>query len=224
MTNDGGPPPEVFDTFRSQLEPAYRHIGVAAVSHAAFEARMNQLLESLDPDGKPLPTADGRPYLPRRNMEMSKRLETLVAANLVTGNLQAQLMQLQTAERELRNLRNSVVHSFVSDPDPADPAVVYFEDARTELGPDRVRRSVQELWEATVRIADEAVILGAIAGVIIDRIFATFEEEADTVAPAVGVNSSDPDFARKFLSYVKEGRWLGWSNGGDEPDPAWWRS
>ncbi|WP_440312786.1 hypothetical protein [Leucobacter chromiireducens] len=217
------PTPKIFDTFRSQLEPAYRHIGVAAVSHAAFEARMNQLIESLKPEGEPFATAAGRSYLPRRNMEMSKRLDALVAANVVTGNLQAQLMQLQSAEHELRNLRNSVVHSFVSDPYPDNPNVVYFEDARTELGPNRVRRNIQALWEATVRITDEAAILGAIAGVIFDRIFATIKEGPDTVAPAVSVNSSDPDFARKFTAFVKKGLWLGWAAGGDEPDSDWWR-
>ncbi len=216
------PAPEILDPFRAQLEPAYRHIGVAAVSHAAFEARMNQLLESLEPDGEPFPTTDGRSYLPRRNMEMSRRLDALVTSNAAAGQLQAQLVQLQAAEQELRNLRNSVVHSFVSDPDPDNPNVVYFEDARTELGPDRVKRNVQELWEATVRITGETVILGAIAGVIFDRIFATFNGDLDTNVPAVGVNSIDPEFPRKFTEFVKKGRWLGWSAGGDEPDPDWW--
>lgn len=212
------------DIFRSQLEPAYHHIGIAAVAHASFEARMNQLLESLNPNGSPFETEDGRSYLPRRNMEMSKRLDSLVSSNTVTGRLQAQLKKLQQAERELRNLRNSVVHSFVSDPNPDDPSTVYFEDARTELGPERIRRTVHEMRAAAVRIADEAAVLSAIAGVIFNRIIASAAPEFDTDSPAVSANSVDPDFPRKFSSFVAQGRWLGWANGGTDPDPDWWRS
>lgn len=212
------------DTFRSQLEPAYRHIGVAAVAHASFEARINQLIELLTPGGRPFKTEDGRSYLPQRNMEMSRKLDSLIASKIVDGRLQSQLKKLQLAERELRGLRNSVVHSFVSDPRPDDASIVYFEDARSELGPNRVRRSVHEMWTAAVRITDEAAILGAIAGVIFDRILVSAIPEFDDGSPAVSVNSADPHFAEKFSTFVKEGLWLGWADGNADLDPNWWRS
>lgn len=217
------------DSYREDVSTAYMHIGVAAVSHSSFEATVNRLLLSLSPSGVTSNAQHGREYLPSKNFEMTKNLGRLINSAPVGGNLLAQLKKLRDAEAKLRHLRNSVVHSFISDPPVASQSVLFFEDARSLLGPGRVRRTLPELARDSREIADRSAFLSAIAETIFGRIRVRYAAElwlpSETIPP-VPVNSPDPDFARRFTAFMQTGQWLGWSTTalGQKPvhDDGWW--